>query len=94
MKNSNRKLLLSLLGIVVAAPFVIIALVVGLRATALANSPQGDLLVVVLALASVVASLGEGRIGMRRASAPVLSKGVEGDCESDLRGMSTLTHGF
>ena len=94
MKSVNRKVLFSLLGIAVATPFLVIALVVGARATALANSLQGDLLVVVLGLASVVARLGEGHIGLRRECAPARRDRVEADREKDLRGLSTLTHGY
>lgn len=94
MKNVNRKLLLSLLGIVAATPFLVIALIVGARAAALANSWQGDLLVVVLALASVVASIGEGRMVLRRESAPATRDHVDRKGETNLRGASTLNHGY
>lgn len=93
MKSVNRKILFSLLGLAVATPFLVIALIVGLRATALADSLQGDLLVVVLGLASVVASLGEGHIGLKREGAPVRCDNVEVDSKQDLRGLTTLTHG-
>lgn len=94
MKSVNRKVFFSLLGIAVATPFLVIALVVGLRATALADSLHGDLLVVVLGLASVVASLGEGRIGLSRESAATKRDRVETESDSDLRGISTLNHGY
>ena len=94
MKTANRKVFFSLLGIAVATPFLVIALVVGLRATALADSLHGDLLVVVLGLASVVASLGEGRIGLSRESAATKRDRVETEGDSDLRGISTLNHGY
>lgn len=94
MKSMNRKILFSLLGVAVATPFLIIALVVGLRATALADSLQGDLLVVVLGLASVVASLGEGRIGLKREGAPARCDSVDSDRERDLSGLSTLNPGY
>ncbi|GEM_PF-2860201 len=94
MKSVNRKVFFSLLGIAVAAPFLIVALIAGVRAIALANSLQGDLLVVVLGLASVVASLGEGRISLNRESAATRRERVETEGNSDLRGLSTLTHGY
>lgn len=94
MKSVNRKVLFSLLGIAVATPFLVIALVVGVRAIALADSLQGDLLVVVLGLASLVASIGEGRIGLRREGAPARQVHVESESETDLRGISTLNHGY
>jgi hypothetical protein len=94
MRNTNRKMLLSLLGIAVATPFLVIALVLGARATALADSTHGDLLVVVLALASFVASIGEGRLVLRREVAPARRGPVESDGEPNLRGVSTLNHGY
>jgi small-conductance mechanosensitive channel len=98
MKSVNRKVLFSLLGIAVATPFLVIALVVGVRAIALADSLQGDLLVAVLALASLVAStgasIGEGRIGLRREGAHAKHVRVESESETDLRGISTLNHGY
>jgi hypothetical protein len=98
MKAANRKVFFSLLGIAVATPFLVIALIAGLRATALADSLQGGLLVVVLGLASLVAStgasLGEGRIGLSRESAAMKRGRVETEGDSDLRGVSTLHHGY
>jgi hypothetical protein len=66
MKSANRKMLLSLLGVAVATPFLVIALVLGARATNIAHSLQGDLLLVVLVVASLVASIGEGRLVLKR----------------------------
>ena len=94
MKTVNRKMLLSLLGIAVATPFLVIALILGARATALADSLQGDLLVVVLALASLVASIGEGRLVLKREVAPARRGSTESEGETDLRGASTLHHGY
>jgi len=94
MKSVNRKVIFSLLGIAVATPFLVIALVAGFRAIALANSLQGDLLVVVLGLASVIASLGEGRIGLKPEGAPASRGRVEAESENDLRGLSTLNNGY
>ena len=94
MKIVNRKMLLSLLGVAVATPFLVIALVLGARATALADSLQGDLLVVVLALASLVASIGEGRLVLKREAVPARRGSIETKGESDLSGVSTLNHGY
>ena len=95
MKTVNRKMLLSLLGIAVTTPFLVIALIIGARATALAaDSFRGDLLVVVLALASLVASIGEGRLVLKREAVPARRGSVESEGDSDLRGVSTLHHGY
>ena len=94
MKSRNRKMLLSLLGIAVATPFLVIALVLGAKATALANGLQGDLLVVVLALASLVASIGEGRLVLKREVAPARRGNVESEAEPEPRALSKLNHGY
>lgn len=94
MRNTNRKMLLSLLGVAVATPFLVIALVLGARATALADGMHGDLLVVVLALASLVASIGEGRLVLRQEPAPARRGNVGAQGEPDRRGVSTLNHGY
>jgi len=100
MKTVNRKMLLSLLGIALAAPFLVIALVLGARATALADSLHGDLWVVVLALAGLVASIGEGRLVLKRETVPVRRVSAESEevsdraGEADLRGVSQFHHGY
>lgn len=94
MKTVNRKMLLSLLGVAVATPFLVIALIIGARATALADSLQGDLLVVVLALASLVASIGEGRLVLKREIAPARRDNTASEGEPDLSGVSQLKHGY
>ena len=94
MKSVNRKVLLSLLGIAVATPFLVIALAVGARAAALADSLQGDLLVVALAIGSVLAGIGEGRRVLKGENAPARHNGLENRGETDLRGASTLNHGY
>ena len=90
MRTVNRKVIVSLLGIAIATPFLVIALVAGFRAIALANGLQGGSLVVVLALASVVASLGEGRMGLT----PARRARVKAESETDRTGLSTLNHGY
>lgn len=94
MKTANRKMLLSLLGIAVATPFLVIALVLGARATALADSLQGDLLVVVLALASLVAGIGEGRLVLKREVVLARHGNADGEGDSDLRGASQFHPGY
>ena len=94
MKSVNRKVIFSLLGIAVATPFLVIALVAGFRAIALADGLQGELLVVALGLASVVASLGEGRVGLKLERASASRGPVEAESKTDVRGLSTLNHGY
>ena len=94
MKIVNRKVLLSLLGIVAATPFMVIALAVGARAAALADSLQGDLLIVALAIGGVLAGISEGRIVLRGESAPARRNRQETNANGDRRGPSTFSHGY
>ena len=94
MKSVNRKMLLSLLGVAVATPFLVIALILGARATAIAHSLQGDLLVVVLALASLVASIGEGRLVLKREVVPARRDDTASADEPELGGVTTLNPGY
>ena len=94
MKSVNRKVLLSLLGIAIATPFLVIALVVGARVAAIADSLPGELLVVALALGGVLVSMGEGRSALR-GEAGLAKKGrLETKGDADLRGASALNHGY
>jgi hypothetical protein len=60
MKAVTTKLLVSLVGILLAAPFFAVALIVGARAVALSHGAQDDLLLVVLALCGAAASIFNG----------------------------------
>ena len=53
MKSVNRKVLMTLIGVVLAAPFLAISSVVGVHAAALAENVRVDMFCVVLAFASV-----------------------------------------
>lgn len=94
MKSMNRKVLLSLLGIAIATPFLVIALVVGAQVASIADSLPGGLSVVALALGGIFASMGEGRIALRGETALATQPRRETKSETDLRGISALNHGY
>jgi hypothetical protein len=73
MKTITGKMLISLIGVAVAAPFFLIALVAGARAVELAQNAHDDALLVVLAFGGAVISMVNG-FG-RRTSKPV--RGIE-----------------
>ena len=60
MKAITGKMLISLVGVAVAAPFILIALVAGARAIELAQNAQDDALLVVLAFSGAVISMING----------------------------------
>ena len=57
MKSVNRKVLMTLIGVALAAPFLAIASVIGVHAAALANNVRVDMFCVGLALASVAVKI-------------------------------------
>jgi hypothetical protein len=69
MKAITGKMLISLVGVAVAAPFFLIALVAGARAIELAQDAQDDALLIVLAMSGAVISMING-FGRRTRRAP------------------------
>ena len=68
MKAVTAKMLLSLVGVLLVAPFFAVALLIGARAVSLSHGAQDDLLLVALALGGAVASIinGMGRAAKER----------------------------
>lgn len=60
MKAITGKMLISLVGVAVAAPFFLIALVAGARAVELAQDAQDEALMIVLAMCGAVISMING----------------------------------
>jgi hypothetical protein len=60
MKAMTAKMLVSLIGILLVAPFFAIALIIGSRAVALSHGAQDDLLLIALALGGAAASIANG----------------------------------
>ena len=68
MKTITAKMLVSLIGVLLVAPFFVVALIVGARAVALSHGSSDDLLMVALALGGAAASIVNG-MGRRTARA-------------------------
>ena len=60
MKAVTKKMLVTFVGVVLAAPFLALALVVGARAVSLSQGAQDDLLLLALALGWAAASVVNG----------------------------------
>lgn len=60
MKAITGKMLISLVGVMVAAPFFLIALVAGARAIELAQNAHDDALLIVLAMCGAIISMVNG----------------------------------
>jgi hypothetical protein len=65
MKSVNRKVLMTLLGVVLAAPFLGIASVVGVHIAALAHNVRVDVFCVGLALASAAVRIVDGHLALK-----------------------------
>ena len=65
MKSVNRKVLMAMLGVVLVAPFLMIASVVGIHVAALADNVRADVFCVGLALASVAVRIIDGHLASR-----------------------------
>ena len=60
MRSVTNKMLVSLVGVALAAPFFLIAVIVGARVVSLAESAQDDLLLIGLAAGGAVMSIING----------------------------------
>jgi hypothetical protein len=94
MKTVTTKMIVSLTGLLLVAPFFAVALIVGARAVSLSQSAQDDLLLVALALGGAVASIVNG-IGRRTAGEKSEgSEHVEAANNARTRGASMIHLGY
>ena len=91
MKSVNRKVLMTLLGVVLVAPFLMIASVVGIHVAALADNVRVDVFCVGLALASVAVRIVDGHLALRTERT---RQGVEPNGNTDLRKSSIISSGY
>jgi hypothetical protein len=94
MKAVTNKMLISLVGVAVAAPFFAIAVIVGARAIALAHDVQDDLLLLALAFGGAATSMINGfgrRTGKAERGAHGCERAEEG---ADSRGASVINLGY
>ena len=94
MKVVTAKMLVSLVGILLVAPFFAVALIVGARAVALSQGAQDDLLLAALALSGAAASIvnGMGRRSVREKRAA--DSPVEASNNGARRGASMIHLGY
>jgi hypothetical protein len=91
MESVNRKVQMTLLGVVLATPFLVIASVVGAHITSLADNVRVDVLCVVLALLSIAVKILNGHFALRSKTEQVQSGDVGTNGNTDLRGESTIS---
>ena len=94
MKAVTTKMLVSLVGVLLAAPFFVVALVVGARAVALSQGSRDDLLLMALALCGAAISIANG-MGRRAAKEKNVARGrTEAGSGTAPRGASVIHLGY
>ena len=94
MRSVTNKMLISLVGVALAAPFFAIAVIVGARAMALAHNAQDDLLLVALATGGAALSMING-FGRRAGKAERAARSrVETNDHANARGSSIINLGY
>ena len=90
MKSVNRKIvLMALLGIVLVAPFLLIAAAVGLHAVAFAGNARPEAFCLLVALTSIAARISDGHLAIENMTAERKRCGSQPDTNADLRGRSS-----
>ena len=94
MKSVTGKMMVSLIGILLVAPFFVVALFVGTRAVALSQGAQDDLLLVALILGGALGSIVNG-MGRRTAKEKhALGRHVAVTNNARTRGTSMIHLGY
>ena len=94
MKIINEKMIVSLIGLLLVAPFFVIALIVGSRAVALSQGAQDDLLLVALALGAAAASI-INSVGHRaKREKQTSGERTEAANNAQARGAFMIHHGY
>ncbi len=74
MKSVNRKIvLMALIGVVLVAPFLMIASIVGVHAVTLATNAKPEVFCLLLALASIAARISDGHLALANSAKEHLS---------------------
>ena len=94
MKNITTKMIVSLIGILLVAPFIVIALIIGARAVALSQGAQDDLLLVALALGGATVSIINGMGHRAKREKQTSGRHVEAVNNARTRGASMIHLGY
>lgn len=94
MKDVATKMIVSMIGLLLVAPFFVVALIVGSRAVALSQGAQDDLLLAALALAGAAASIVNGMGRRTEKEKAASANGVEVTNNARTRGTSMIHLGY
>lgn len=90
MKSVNRKIvLMAMLGVVLVAPFLLIAAAVGLHAVAFAGNARPEAFCLLVALTCIAARVSEGHLALANIAEEQKRCGSQPDTNADLRGRSS-----
>ena len=94
MKSVNRIVLMTLIGVAIATPFLVAASVVGVHVAALADNVRMDLFFVLLALTSVAVRILDGYFAATGRTEQAECGYVKTNDNTDLRRVSTISPGY
>jgi len=90
MDTVNRKVQMTLLGVVLATPFLVVASVVGAHITSLADNVRVDVLCVALALVSIAVQIVNRHFALQSKTVRVESSNVGANGHNDLSEESSI----
>jgi len=85
---------MTLVGVVLATPFLLMATVVGVHVAALADNVRVEVLCIALALASVAVRIVDGHLALTGKVVSTERDSNESKGNNDLRGASTISPGY
>jgi len=85
---------MTLVGVVLATPFLLMATVVGVHVAALADNVRVEVLCIALALASVAVRIVDGHLALTGKVVSTERDSNESKGNNDLRGASTISSGY
>ena len=94
MKSVNRKVLMTLIGVAIATPFLVVASLVGVHVAALAEGVRADVFFIVLAMASVAVRILDGHFAASGRTSEAERGYVKTNDNTDLRRVSTISPGY
>jgi hypothetical protein len=94
MKSVNRKALMTLIGVAIATPFLVMASLVGVHVAALADNVRIDMFFIGLALASAAVRILDGHFAAPGRTEQAERGYVKTNDNTDLRRVSTISPGY
>ncbi|HKZ78533.1 MAG TPA: hypothetical protein VJ124_09520 [Pyrinomonadaceae bacterium] len=93
MKSENRKVILTLLGVVIATPFLLVGVIVAIHAAALAENLKAEAFLLALAFASAAVGVANGQFFLSGPKQRADGGFADTHENTDL-GASTISHSY